>query len=338
MSCSSKKAKRLLALEARAKGKGPTGEKKRAKDDAGTNAAKRKREDADVPTVRRRRSGSLDTGMTSSAEPRAAAAAAAASTSGRDAPNASSLLYATFDGVTDVFPWLDDDHDAHDAHNAHDAHDTNDTNDANDANDTNVNNASCAPRARTTRSKPKDLNAVVHALLQTNHRYNKSSSTPSGIVDKMKEKTLLLENPVGQRTGKNSRQGAFYAPRGVRTLSHQERKALGLTAPKATYADALVLHGLWRAYRDEVMAEPTESRQQELERIWGLERVGSRVEVLRQGCKPLVGIVLEASGTSLHVIEATGKVRVVDTRSSGCEVRVEVDGTRVASWKKSSSS
>lgn len=180
-------------------------------------------------------------------------------------------------------------------------------------------------------SESRSVHGVIRSLLGTNQRYNKqSAAASSGVVDKMKEKTLLLENPTGQKGSRNNRQGMFYGPPGVRMAS---RKVLqGMVGEAVSYEDAMVLHGLWRGYRDEVMGEPTANKQEEMERVWGLERCGAMVEVVwpsSVGGKPVKGIVIKDSDRSMHVIEESGVVRVVD-KSSGCVVSMQVSHGRLA--------
>ncbi len=180
-------------------------------------------------------------------------------------------------------------------------------------------------------SEARSVNGVIQSLLGTNRRYNKQSAGPSsGVVDKMKEKTLLLGNPTGQKGSRNNRQGVFYPAPGVRMAS---RKVLqGVVGGAVSYEDALVLHGLWRGYRDEVMGEPTANKQEEMERVWGLERCGAMVEVVwpsSAGGRVVRGVVVRDSETSMHVVEESGAVRVVD-KSSGCTVSMEVRHGRLA--------
>ena len=235
----------------------------------------------------------------------------------------SALLYTRFEDVVEVFPWLE--------------------------------GAGCGEGRRAAlTSGVRSVNDVVRSLLQTNHRYNApSAASSSGIVDKMKEKTLLLENPVGQKASRNNRRGMFYAPPGVRMASRNVLK--GLDGAECSYEDALVLHGLWRGYRDGVMGEPTASKQEEMERIWGLERCGAMVEVVwpselveeagsgsrgatkggegraKTMMRRIKGIVIKDSAKTMHVVEEGGKVRVVD-KSSGCVVSMEVQHGRVAQF------
>ncbi len=80
------------------------------------------------------------------------------------------------------------------------------------------------------------------------------------------------------------------------------------------------------------MGEPTVNKQEEMERVWGLERCGAMVEVVWQasaGERVVRGIVIRDSETSTHVVEESGAVRVVD-KASGCVVSMEVSHGRLA--------
>ena len=308
-SMSGKKAKRLLALDrAKAGSKGPSCAKRGPASEE-TRREKRGRTERNAE----RREGTKERDAAAHAPHAARTSRDVSSTLGHEVSSIQrqqqqQLLYATFDGVTETFPWL--------------------------------------ARTDTDHGSPiaSSLPDLVQSLLRTNYRYANSSTPTSAVIDKMKEKTLLLENPVGQnKTKKSSRLGAFYPQPGARVLGRKALKSkLSETGEgrQPTYADALVLHGLWRGYRDDVLGEPTKSKQEAMERVWGMEKVGGSVEVVwcenvsnhtgKNGRRPVKGIVLEATATSLHVIEESGKVRIVDTRGKGCEVRLDVGGGRVA--------
>ena len=353
---SGKKAKRLLALEAKSKSKARVGSKRAGEGPERTSRARAKTVDERLKKGTRRGVGQGEdrhrghcTGPASSGSVGSIGAVGRGDTgdlsfkgdplgegsSGRGTgkgkgrgssrdhrindPDSSrlELLYAPFKEVGEVFDWLEE-------------------------------------------SAPRSVNGIIRSLLETNHRYNKqSAASSSGVVDKMKEKTLLLENPTGQKASRSNRHGMFYAPPGVRMASRRVLK--GFDGGKLSYEDALVLHELWRGYRDEVMGEPTANKREEMERVWGLERCGAMVEVVwpsalgekegeregereeeaaaaRVGVKvepPVVrrrvvqGIVIKDSATSMHVVEKGGAVRVVDKRS-GCAICMQVSHGQVA--------
>jgi hypothetical protein len=272
MSASSdKKKKRVLALEARAKASS-TGAVAKNRD------VGREVDPSHAKTKRARKDPRDDAHLRASES--------AATTSKQDT---ASLLYAPFDGVTEVFPWLDGDR--------------------------------------------RSVQDVVQSLLMTNHRYSKQgASRSSSIVDKMKEKTLLLENPVGQKA-KNGRLGAFVKCPGVRMASRKELDAMGclnVGRMNLSYEDALVLHEKWKEYRDELL-EVTTSKQDLMERVYSMEKHGAAVVCIYGGKrKDVRGIVVWDTESSFHVMEESGKVRVVPKRS--VEVRMEVSQGRAAAF------
>jgi hypothetical protein len=207
-----------------------------------------------------------------------------------------SLMYAAFEEAVELFPWLQGD--------------------------------------------TRCLQDVVHNLLMTNPRYNKQgASNSSSIVDKMKEKTLLLENPVGQKANKghSARRGMFRRSRGVRMASRKELDAIGCLNVKGMnvkYNDAVVLHKLWKEYRDDLL-EVTASKQDMLDRIDSMDKHGALVDCTvfdGSARKQIRGIVISDTSASLHVVEPNNKVRVVPKDRS--EVMVEVSQGRAALFCK----
>ena len=167
------------------------------------------------------------------------------------------------------------------------------------------------------------LGDVFHELLSTNPRYR--LSTVSSIVDKMKEKTLLLDNPDSKRDSRSK--GRYLKHSGVAKLSRRELADVGaLNVPSMglTYDDALVLHTLWKEYRDGLL-EDTRSKGDMEERVYGMDRHGAYI-VVEERC--VQGIVVADSQASMHIIDTNDKYRILPKK--GLEYQMEVSkGTLV---------
>jgi hypothetical protein len=167
------------------------------------------------------------------------------------------------------------------------------------------------------------LGDVFHELLSTNPRYR--LSTVSSIVDKMKEKTLLLDNPDSKRDSRSK--GRYLKHSGVAKLSRKELADVGaLNVPSMglTYDDALVLHTLWKEYRDGLL-EDTRSKGDMEERVYGMDRHGAYIVVEERGVQ---GIVVADSQASMHIIDTNDKYRILPKK--GLEYQMEVSkGTLV---------
>ena len=167
------------------------------------------------------------------------------------------------------------------------------------------------------------LGDVFHELLSTNPRYR--SSTVSSIVDKMKDKTLLLDNPDSKRDSRSK--GRYLKHSGVAKLSRKELAGVGaLNVPGMglTYDDALVLHMLWKEYRDGLL-EDTRSKGDMEERVYGMDRHGAYIVVAERGVQ---GIVVADTQASMHIIDRNDRYRILPKK--GLEYHMEVSkGTMV---------
>jgi len=149
----------------------------------------------------------------------------------------------------------------------------------------------------------RKLQDVTQELLYTNPRCRRRNA--SGVVDKMKEKTLLLDNPDVKRANKSSRM--FVKSSGIRKASRKELKELGalnVNTMGLTYDDALILHRLWKEYRDSLL-ENTLSKKDLHERLYGMDTHGARVVFHKNGHQ-VSGIIVADTDCSIHVLDEAG--------------------------------
>lgn len=173
----------------------------------------------------------------------------------------------------------------------------------------------------------RTLQDVTRELLYTNPRCRRRNA--SGVVDKMKEKTLLLDNPDTKRSGKNRKM--YLKSSGIRKASRKELKELGalnVNAMGLTYDDALILHTIWKEYRDSLL-ESTLSKKDLQERLYGMDRHGARVvfqKIENHSERTLVsGILVADTDSSIHVLDKAGRYHIAlkNTVTYSIEINAE---------------
>ena len=171
----------------------------------------------------------------------------------------------------------------------------------------------------------RKLQDVTHELLQTNPRCRRRNA--SGVVDKMKEKTLLLDNPDVKR-GNTKRTNCYVKSVGISKATRKELKELGVLNVNGmglTHDHALMLHRLWKEYRDSLL-EKTVSKKDFQERMYAMDRHGAHVVFQRINSHtpepPVSGIIVADTQSSVHVIDATGKYHIASKASSMYSIEI----------------
>ena len=171
----------------------------------------------------------------------------------------------------------------------------------------------------------RKLQDVTHELLQTNPRCRRRNA--SGVVDKMKEKTLLLDNPDVKR-GNTKRTSCFVKSIGISKATRKELKELGVLNVNGmglTHDHAIMLHRLWKEYRDSLL-EKTVSKKDFQERMYAMDRHGAHVVFQRINSHtpepPVSGIIVADTQRSVHVIDATGKYHIASKASSMYSIEI----------------
>lgn len=177
------------------------------------------------------------------------------------------------------------------------------------------------------------LRDVTQELLGTNPRCARRHV--SGVlVDKMKEKTLLLDNPDVKRRA--PRGTSYVKNAGIRKATRKELKELGalnVNEMSLTYNDALILHRLWKEYRDSLL-ESTVSKKDYQERLYTMDMHGAYVvfrkmnnciTTVSQDTEPVSGIIVADTETTIHVIDSKGKYRIASKKSSEYCIEISTD-------------
>lgn len=150
----------------------------------------------------------------------------------------------------------------------------------------------------------RTLDDVVHDLLLTNPKYKVGRGD---VADKMKEKTLMLDNPDVKRKARIK--GRFLKNAGVAKATRKELCALGavdVSKMNLTYDDACELHQVWKEYRDAVM-ESCVTRKDVEAAVSSMDKHGVDLVVTKASDERYVGlhgIILGDSSTVLHVLDA----------------------------------
>lgn len=175
----------------------------------------------------------------------------------------------------------------------------------------------------------RSLQDVVGELLETNPRCRHRHA--SGIVDKMKEKTLLLDNPDAKRNKQKER--LYVKNAGIRKATRKELKELGalnVNEMNVTYKDALRLHEMWKEYRDALL-ECTTSKKDMNERLHTMDTHGAYVvfkilnnKALAQD-KQVSGILVADTQTSIHVLDEKGKCHIASKTSSEYSIGISAE-------------
>lgn len=173
----------------------------------------------------------------------------------------------------------------------------------------------------------RTLDDVVHDLLLTNPKYKVGRGD---VADKMKERTLMLDNPDVERTAR--RRGRFLKNAGVAKATRKELCALGavdVSKMKISYDDACGLHQVWKEYRDAVM-ESCVTRKDVEAAVASMDKHGADILVTKASEKRYIGIhgiIMGDSSTVLHVIDGRDGRHVMIPKQ-GTEYAFEISKDR----------
>ena len=151
----------------------------------------------------------------------------------------------------------------------------------------------------------RTLDDVVQELLLTNPKYKVGRGD---VAEKMKEKTLMLDNPDVRRTARM--RGRFLKNAGVAKATRKELCALGavdVSRMSISYDDARALHQMWKEYRDSLM-ESCATRRDVEAAVSSMDKHGADIVVTKASEERYIGlrgIIVGDSRTVLHVIEAS---------------------------------
>lgn len=174
-----------------------------------------------------------------------------------------------------------------------------------------------------TEDDDRRLDDVVHELLLTNPRYKVGRGD---VAEKMKEKTLMLDNPDVKRTAKV--QGRFLKNAGVAKATRKELKALGaldVSTMGVTLEDAQTLHLVWKEYRDGLMESCVTKKDIEA-MVSSMDKLGADIMVTKARearWRGVAGIIIGDAPTVLHVIHARDGRHIVVPKQ-GTEYTFEI--------------
>ena len=178
------------------------------------------------------------------------------------------------------------------------------------------------------KEKACPIEEVLQTLLLTNPRFKDSSVGAKNVQGKLRDKTLLLDNPDVKRKRSFSRKSHHLKPCGLKPCSRKELQDLGVVNIKCmgiTYEDVLPLHYIWKEYKDKVL-ESAVTQKDVYKMVDSMDLHGCYAVIAQaaeqrfEGC---AGIIVKCSPEAYHIIEKSNRCIILQRRGSMIEFEIK---------------
>lgn len=176
---------------------------------------------------------------------------------------------------------------------------------------------------------------MFEEMLATNPR----PMDPTAVINsRLKDKVILLENPVGGQLGKKQKQGRNRKDASAKDLglaTRSKQKKLGLYDLKnagLTYAQVMPLHDRWQQYFKTLTQEAANMRELQ-QRIYESDLHGCLLSVVSSNqvrLQGLKGIVVRDTQQTVQLV--TEQDRFVIVPKAGCVFEYALDAKKMIRW------